>query len=114
MKPEEITYRTELDRLYGQAFKAVQTSSEFESFLKAWDYWLDEVTKKLTGADWERLLPLIADCKTEGVMPEEKHEEAIALLMPAKLIRVSIVAHEVGMPWGCAYIHMKEQGAIDW
>jgi hypothetical protein len=114
VKPEQINYITELDVDYGKALKEVDSSEAFNVFLTEWDYWLDESTKKLSGADWAHLVPLIEDCRTEGVEPEEKHMPAIELMMPAKIIRVSILAQQYKVPWGCAYIRMKEEGVINW
>lgn len=35
-----------------------------------------------------------------------------AIMMPEIIIRVGIVAHQSGAPWGCAYIRCREEGLI--
>lgn len=113
MQPEEVGYITDLDSIFAKALKNVNDAEAFGTFLKEWNYWLDEETKKLTGDDWQSMKPLIDDCRKNGIEPEDKHLPAMALLMPEKIFRVGIIAHEFGAPWGCAYIRMKEQGVID-
>ena len=112
MKPEDVGYMTELDRDYAKALKEVCDGETLVKFLTQWAYWLDETTKVLKAEDWETLKPLLDDCCTEGVEPEEKHNVAMALIMPERLIRVSMTANHFGVPWGCAYIRMKEEKVI--
>ncbi len=90
------------------------TMDQFQGFLDKWDYWLDEETKRLSGIDWAWLAPLVEDCRKESVVPTKKHDPAIALTMPEKLIKVTITAGKFGVPWGCAYIRMKEEGMVDY
>lgn len=115
MKPEEVGYTTDLDRLYGEALQRVLDGELFASFLKEWDHWLDDSSKTLTADDWERIEPLIADCRPDKPFQEsmlETHKTAIVLLMPEKIVKVSMVAGKYHVPWGCAYIRMKEDGII--
>lgn len=112
MKPENIGYMTQLDDDYGAALKAVIDGESFASFLAEYSYWLDDEVKELKPEDWNRVEPLLLDMRTEGVEPEEKHNIAIALLMPSKIFRVSIFAAEFCVPWGCAYIRAKECNVI--
>lgn len=112
IKPEDIGYTTELDRDYGKALRTVNTPELFGAHIKRWHYWLDQGSKNLTAEDYPRLAPLIKDCQTEGVEPTDRHNEAIALLMPEKIFRISFKAQEYGVPWGCAYIRLKEMKKI--
>lgn len=112
MKPEDIRYLTELDNDFALALRQIMGISSFKMFLDEWGYWLDDETKKLKPEDWEWLAPLVADCRNERIVPEEKHRPAMALTMPRKLMEVSIRAHQFGVPWGCAYIQMKKAGII--
>ena len=112
MQQDQIGYTTELDSLYVSALKGVVDEQSFGLFLIEWRYWLDADVKKLKGESWGQIAPLIKDCSTEGVVPEDKHDQAIALLMPEKIFRVSIEAHRFGVPWGCAYLRLKEMKRI--
>lgn len=114
MKPEEVGYITPLDKDYAAGLKAVVGPKSFQRFLDKWDYWLDEDTRKLTGKDWASIGLLLEDCRKEDVVPENKHDPAMALVMPEKMMKVTMVAIKFGAPWGCAYIRMKEDGVIDY
>jgi hypothetical protein len=114
MRPEEVTYTTDLDRQYVAVVKGINSPEKLEKLLADWGYWLDDEVKELKAEDWPSLKPLIDDCRTEGVWPEKKHDVAIALLMPKRIINVSFIAHYFGVPWGCAYIRMKEEKSINY
>jgi hypothetical protein len=112
MKPEDVYYTTNLDRDYVTALKEVCDGESLVQFLAQWGYWLDDSAKALKSEDWETLKPMMDDCRTEGVWPEEKHSVAMALIMPERIMRVSITADQFKVPWGCAYIRMKEEKVI--
>lgn len=115
MNPKDVTYFTDLQGNFTKDLLNVKSDEDFNSFLSKWNYWLDEETKDLTGKDWEWLRPLIDDCrKDSNVLLEEKHEPTMALLMPERILKISIVATQYEIPWDCAYLRMKEQGAIDY
>lgn len=112
VRPEDVHYTTELDTQYAKELQGITSTKDLRAFLKRWEYWLDEDTKKLN--DWDSLKPLIADCRKESVVPEEKHDPAMFLLMPERIFKVSITANHFKAPWGCAYKRMKDMNAIDW
>jgi hypothetical protein len=105
MTPEDIGYTTELDSDYGMALTAVNSPELFGEHIKAWGYWLDQESKNLTADDYHRIAPLIKDCQTEGIEPADRHNEAIALMMPEKIFRISVEAQRNRVPWGwmCLY-----------
>lgn len=119
MRPSEITYTTDLDREYAKDLCEIgiipnQASCDrFQEFLYKYEYWLDEKSKSLKGEDFVWLQPLIADCRNDNVVPESKHLPAMALLMPERLLIVSMIKTKFKVPWGCAYIRMREEGKID-
>ena len=113
MKPEDVTYMTELARDFSQALMKVDSENSFGDFLLKWKYWLDKETKEYVKHDWEWLKPLIDDCRTEGVIPEDRHEPAIKLIMPKNIVIISIMADRFKVPWGCIYINMKEDVLLD-
>ncbi|MEK0371174.1 MAG: hypothetical protein QQN55_08490 [Nitrosopumilus sp.] len=99
----EIGYRTELDENYADELKAVNTQGEFEIFIEKWADWLDDSTKNLKNWDKKRL------DKARRKRVEPFDVEMCALLMPIKIIKVSMVASRFHVPWGTAYIRMKEK-----
>jgi len=114
LKPENINYLTELDTAFTKDLMAIQGTELFEKFIKKWKYWLDEETKKLSGKDWKWVNPLIKECRNEKITPEKRHDPASALLMPERIFKISLVAWHFKVPWGCAYIRMKEMGQINY
>ena len=121
MKPEDVGYITSLDIDYVEALQRINPNDtspavcdQFQGLLDRWAYWLDDATKILKGKDWVWLAPLVADCKKESVVAEKKHDPAIALTMPGRIFRISIIANQFKAPWGCAYIRLKEEGKIDY
>ena len=113
MKPEDVTYLTELDEQFVEDLKNIESSTQFAGFLETWNYWLDDESKKLEGKDWSRMASLLTDCRKEGVIPEDKHMPAIALAMPEKITKVSLIKIKFMVPWGCAYKRLREDGLID-
>lgn len=113
MKPEEVGYLTELDEEYAEELQKVDTADHFANFLLKWDYWLDEQTKTLEKYDWGWLKPLVDDCRNEKVIPEDRHKPALDILIPEKIMKISIIKNKFGAPWGCAYIRAKEEKLID-
>jgi len=114
MKPESIGYTTQLDEIFVEALKQIKNDEDFEIFLNKWNYWLDDASKILHGSDWKWMEPLIAECRKENIVPEDKHIPAMVLLMPERILNVSLVACQFCAPWGCAYIRMKEAGSISY
>ena len=121
MIPDEeikIGYQTELDRDFAKDLYEIEpitseaACSQFQGFIDKWQYWLDDESKELEGKDWIWLCGLVQDCRKESLSPEEKHLPAMALLMPEKILKVSIIKSKFHVPWGCAYIRMKEEGVI--
>ena len=113
MIPDKVGYLTELDSDFAKALQSVKDYKTFQAFLDQWQYWLDDESKNLKGSDWDKLYPLIEDCRKPNVIPEDKHNEAMALMMPRKLMEISIRAHQFGVPWGCMYLRLKEMKIID-
>lgn len=102
----KIGYLTQLDENYADELKSINTSKEFEKFIVKWNDWLDNSTKKLTGKDFNK--KRLDKARRKKVEPFDG--EICALLLPSKIITVSIVANQLKVPWGTAYIRMKETG----
>ncbi len=114
IKPEDIGHQTDLDREYAIALKNVKNQAEFGAFLQKYDYWLDDVSRSIKSEDWPNIKPLLDDIRKDKIIPEEKHEAVIMLAMPAKIFTVSIYALQFKVPWGTAYIKLRELGKIDY
>ncbi len=120
MLPEDIGYMTELDKEYSRDLYEIGLDNskaacgQFQGFLDKYQYWIDDESKKLSGNDWERMCFLVADCRSEKIVPEDMHKPAMSLMMPEKIFKVSITANRFKVCWGCAYIRLKEEGLIEY
>lgn len=114
VRSEDVGYETELQTEFTEDLIQVNDQRSFKLFLLKWHYWLDSGTHSLTSSDWEWIQPLIADCRDESVIPDDEHDPAIKLLMPGRILKVSALALRYEVPWGTAYIHMREQKTIDY
>jgi len=112
MKPEDVGYLTELDKDFIKELKAVHDDASFQSLLDSWNYWLDPDTQKLKGSDWPWISPLLDDTRNDNVIPEDKHEPAIKLVMPERIVKITMAAYKFKVPWGLAYLRLKEAGKI--
>jgi hypothetical protein len=61
-------------------------------------------------ADFRKLLPKAR--RKNGKVPEAWLERFSIILLPRVLFEVGMVAHQFVAPWGCAFIRLKEFGAI--
>jgi hypothetical protein len=113
--PEHITNYTELDTEFSKDLKKVKTIDDFGEFQKKYYYWLDLETQILNKEDWEWIKPLMRDIRPGSkVIPDSRYDPAINLAMPEKIFRISIIALEFKVPWGCAYLTLKNRNEIDY
>lgn len=110
----KITYVSDNAAEYVAGLKAAQSLDTLREFVKQQRFIANDAYAAV-GADdfdWNEF------CR--GRKLENKGEYAGdewakrfgAVLMPEILIRVGIVAHTYGVPWGCAYIRMRDEGMI--
>ena len=114
---KDIQYTTELDQQYSEELHAIKDSNDFVLFLERWNYWLDEDCQKLKADDWERIKPLLDDTRPQKggkkINLTKEHETVLELAMPYRLMRVSIYAVGLKVPWGTMYIRLRELNKID-
>ena len=107
-----ISYLSECDSDYAKKLAGVKTHEELIVLLKeyepiAWDA-LDLV-KGLDKKDFERL---IKDMGKERRGKFSKNMDASIVMMPQTMFKVSLVANQFKVPWGTAFIRLKEIGKI--
>jgi len=110
-----ITYLSEQDRDYAKSLKLAQTKQAIMDHVTAWQLIADDAFQQAQSESFD------FDDFQEGRKKENRNEYAGdgwavkygAILMPEILIRVTIVAHQYGAPWGCAYIRLREAGVIE-
>tara|TARA_Y100000310_G_C20674733_1_gene812338 strand:- start:2225 stop:2566 length:342 start_codon:yes stop_codon:yes gene_type:complete len=109
----EISYQTELDREYAEELNNITNEEEFRIFLKKWSYWLED--DDLPPTSWKTIKPIMNECrKPVGITLTARHDTALAVMMPRRLFEVSLRAARFHVPWGTAYIRMKEESIINY
>jgi hypothetical protein len=112
--PETVNYEDELDQIYARELKQVSNNLQFYGFLKRWKYWLDPEVRTLSGFDWKWMERLLQQCRELEDCPSDKHKIAMALAMPQRIVYVTAFAQKRSMPWGTAYLHLKNKKVITW
>ena len=108
-----ITYISEQDTDYASGLKAAQTELGLRTFLDEWTFLAQDACRCLVNKfNWEEFA---AGRKLENsgqYAGDEWNAKYGAILIPEMLLRVSVVAMEFSVPWGCAYIRLRETGTI--
>ena len=108
--PADIDAETELATIYAEELKEIKSQETLVSFIERWDYWLDAETKALKFYEWEKVKTRIDSCRFSVI--ENEDNIIMSFLVPYRLLKVSLVASKFGVPWGCAYLQMKEAKTI--
>lgn len=110
----KITYLSENATDYVAGLKAAQTEDALKSFLKEQRFLANDAYKATTSDDfdWEEFQRGRKIENSGKFAGEEWAAKYGMVLMPEILIRVGIIAHNYGVPWGCAYIRLREAGLI--
>src|SRR5258708_789791 len=110
-----ITYISEQPHDYARAIDDASTLISLQSVIAEWrslaeDAWKIALAMKDSDfADFRAGLRLERRGKFAG---EEWNERFADILMPAVMFKVSITANEYKVPWGLAYIRLKETGKL--
>ena len=108
----KITYKSNQVEDYQQELNTVETLEDLLDMLKryetiAWDA-LDLAQK----FDKKRFDAFIKALKSERQGKFSNNEDAAIIMMPAIMFRVSIVAENFKVPWGCAFIRLTDVGKL--
>lgn len=109
----KIGYLDEKPQEYAAMLKRVKTLSELKEAVKefepiAWD--AHDLIQKWDERDYKHFRKM-ESLERRGVYSEDK--ETSIVLMPETMFRVSIVQVKFHVPWGTAFIRMKEVGLIE-
>jgi hypothetical protein len=113
---QRITYLSETASDYSKAITNAETLDELRSVVSDYgDVAADAQTAvaAMSAADfkaWRRGLAKERKGKFAG---DEFSERFGDVMMPELMFKVSIVAQKFQVPWGCAYIRLKETGQLE-
>lgn len=108
----QITYRSEQPQDYAKELGTVETLEDLLDLLKryetiAWDA-LDLAQK----FDKKRFDDFLKALKKERKGIFSKSQDASVIMMPEIMFKVSIVAEQFKVPWGCAFIRLTDVGKL--
>lgn len=66
------------------------------------------VVEQMTGADYQEFSRGLLKERRGKYAGDQWADKYAAILMPEVMFRVSLVAQQFKVPWGCAYIRLKE------
>lgn len=110
----KITYVSNNAADYVKGLKAAQSLEALRDFVKQQRFIANDAYKAVSADDfeWQEFCRGRALENKSEYAGDEWAKRFGAVLMPEILIRVGIVAHTYGVPWGCAYIRMRDEGMI--
>ena len=113
MKP--ITYFSEHPQEWASSLDGADTLEKLKLLCEEWKELAPDALRtvvKMTGADflqWRAGLKMERKGKFAGDSFSEKYGD---ITMPAIMFKVEMVASGYKVPWGLAYIRMKETGTL--
>lgn len=115
-KTVEIGYVSMTDMEYSDALRKVKTLAELRKHCNYYSPIAQdavELANKMTPADFERFLDdLKVVSRVRGKRAQRIADEWGDILMPKTMLTVGMVAMQFTVPFGTAYIRMKEMGKI--
>lgn len=111
-----VGYLTEPLSEYNQGITDAGSVDELRAFLKGWPTLApdaiataDEMNES-EWPEWRRGLAMEQKRKFAG---EDWASRFMVILMPARMLRATVVSENFKVPWGLAWMRLKESGALD-
>ena len=110
-----ITYTSEQPRDWAEALDFCE---ELETLRQTCREWRDvapdavAVAEKMSKRDFGEFMKGLKAERRGKYAGDQWVDKYGALAMPELMVKVSHVAAQFGVPWGCAYIRMKEIGKL--
>ena len=112
----EVTYITELPQMWAKTLDAADSLESLKDAVDEYREYVgdaEEVVRtwdEATFADWRKALYLERHGRFMG---EQRAESGMAVvMMPTVLLGVSLVAGSFHVPWGLAFIRMRDVGRV--
>ena len=111
-----ITYISEQPTDYAEALAAAGTLDALRATTGNWIPLAEDAHKVVMGmtpADFKEWRSGLAKERKGQFAGEAFSEKFGAVMMPEKMLRVSMIAMKYGAPWGCTYLRLKENGQLE-
>ena len=109
MRPKPLTYVSEQDRDWAKALRAAASLTALQELCKAWDEWVPDarvVAERMTDDEFSEFRVGLLK-KTEDIQWAALYGH---IAVPARLLEISLLAHQFHAPFGCAAIRHLESG----
>jgi hypothetical protein len=116
VSPEVVTHYSELGFDYAKELSTVSSGDELVAFIDKWRYWIDPDAQNFKNDEWdyvEKWRSIYQD--KDAIIPDgDIDNRVLALLLPSRLVHVQLYASQFMVPWGTAYLRLKDEGLIDY
>jgi len=110
-----ITYISNQPDDYTQALTRADTLAKLVAFTSEWRelaYDAFEVAAGMSEDDFAAFRVGLALERSGNFAGEKFGKRYGALMLPEALVKIGVVAQRFGVPWGCAYLRLKETGNL--
>lgn len=114
MNKPTITYVSDNAKDYVDGLKRAQTENDLRAFLRSQTFLAADAVKVVNDPsfDWNEFAKGREVENSGQYAGDEYAAKYGAVMMPEIIIRVGVIAHQYGAPWGCGYIRCVEEGMI--
>ena len=107
-----ISYQTEPVRPYQDAIAGARNREELRDAIEPYLQVADDAMKATNDMDWAEWTRGLKSERKGKYAGDEWAERYGAILMPEVMFKVSIVAEQFKVPWGLAYIRLRDVGKL--
>lgn len=114
MKESEVGYITDdVVENYVKTIRSAKSKQELLLILKSWSWIAQDALEIATQiSNWNEWEHFLKEETRGNYMGDELCLKYGAILLPEKMLNVSMTANHFKTPWGCAYIRMKQEGVL--
>lgn len=116
VKEKLVPYLYEPVEDYVEDIRSAKSPEELKVKLVKWQ-WIAEdaciAADKIDKTNWKEWKQFLKDSKREDIIiKEDLMDKYGPILLPEKMLNVSLVATKFNAPWGAAYNRMLEEGVL--
>jgi len=101
---------------YNDALDAAANRKRLVSYLQAWQEFAPDaraIVKAMTERDFDEWRAGLTKERSGEFAGEEWARRFGVVLMPERMVRTTVIAQRFAVPWGLAWLRLKEEGVLD-